>query len=167
MLFNVATAGAALLALSGSAVAVPQRKNAGAASGSNMCDVSTFNNGADYSIPQASAADCTALIQSLDNREQTWSVAHSWARLVTYGTCAFSVRVIAGSVNGLVGGADLYDLVNDSVKNYAQDGKVSCTGQYGQVVSSEGEVNCNTTPSGYSQVRVEWIVSDSSYNPSN
>ncbi|KAF2206231.1 hypothetical protein CERZMDRAFT_53627 [Cercospora zeae-maydis SCOH1-5] len=163
MLFNVATAGAALLALSGSAIAAPQRHNAGNASGSNMCDVSTFNDGADYSIPQASADDCTGLIQHLD-RTQKWTVDRSWARLETYGTCAFSVRVILGD-GGLVGGADMYDLIHDSVAGYGKEGVVSCTGQFAQVVSAEGEVACNTTPDGATQVRVEWIVADSSYNP--
>ncbi|CAK1362498.1 hypothetical protein CB0940_02263 [Cercospora beticola] len=163
MLFKVATAAVALCAASASAIALPQ--NAGNSAGSNMCDASTFNNGADLDIPQANAKDCTDLVAGLDT-SQTWSVSKSWARLSTQGTCAFSVRVIAGSKDGLVGGADLADLVNDSVNNFQQSGQVSCKGQFGQVVSAEGEVDCNT-PSGGSQVRVEWVIAASSYNPSN
>jgi hypothetical protein len=67
-----------------------------------------------------------------------------------------------GSNDGLIGGADLIDLVNDSVSKFGDNGVLSCQGQYEQYVSSEGEVNCNGIGN---TVRVEWIVAASSYNP--
>ncbi|KXT04534.1 hypothetical protein AC578_8653, partial [Pseudocercospora eumusae] len=138
--------------------------NAGNSPGSNMCDASTFNNGKTYQIQQAPVADCRKLIDNV-NRDGTFSLGHSWARPYTQGECAFSVRVIAGSKPGLVGGADIVDLVTDSITKFQESGYISCKGQYGQVVSSEGEVDCNAV--GGDRVRVEWILASTAYNPPN
>ncbi|KAF7189129.1 hypothetical protein HII31_09551 [Pseudocercospora fuligena] len=129
-----------------------------------MCDASTFNNGKQYDIVQAPVSDCQALIAGVD-RAGTFSLSHSWARPYTQGECAFSVRVIAGSKPGLVGGADVVDLVTDSISKFQESGYISCRGQYGQVVSAEGEVDRNAI--GGDQVRVEWILASSAYNPPN
>ncbi|EME85515.1 uncharacterized protein MYCFIDRAFT_52972 [Pseudocercospora fijiensis CIRAD86] len=157
--------GAAVLGLLPAlSLATPFPQNAGNSPGSNMCDASTFNNGKTYNIQQAPVSDCRALIASVD-RQATFSLNHSWARPYTKNQCAFSVRVIAGSKPGLVGGADIVDLVTDSIKNFQESGKISCRGQYGQVVSAEGEVDCNAL--GGDRVRVEWILASSAYNPPN
>jgi hypothetical protein len=83
------TAILALLPAMGLAAAVPAAlPQAGNAAGSNQCDVSTFNDGADLSIDEAPVDDCNALIAQI-NPTQTWSVAKSWARLETWGQCEF------------------------------------------------------------------------------
>lgn len=79
---------------------------------------------------------------------------------------SFSIRVIAGGKPGLVGGADVVDLVNDSINDFQETGYVSSRGQYGQIVSAEGEVDCNAKGGG-TPVRVEWILASSGYNPPN
>ncbi|EME39817.1 extracellular protein [Dothistroma septosporum NZE10] len=165
MHFNAAAVLALLPALSLAAVLSPRfPRNAGNTPGSNMCDASTFNDGTTYDIPQAPVADCRNLVNSIDT-SQTFTAEHSWSRPWTYGRCAFNVRVIAGSDAGLVGGADAADLLNDSSRKFGESGSYSCRGSYGQVVSAEGEVDCNAENGG--RVRVEWVVADSSYNPRN
>nr|QDX18265.1 ECP2 protein [Fulvia fulva] len=163
MLFNAAAAAVfAPLLVMGNVLP----RNAGNSPGSNRCDASTFNNGQDFDIPQAPVNDCRQMVENI-NIDAQFSVSHSWARpFGGYGDCAFNVRVIAGWRNGLVGGADAVDLLTDSVKNFGEANKVSSKGTYNQIVSAEGEVTCDSVDRG-GQVRVQWIVASSSYNPSN
>ncbi|KXT18522.1 hypothetical protein AC579_2237, partial [Pseudocercospora musae] len=162
MLFKAAVFGF-LPALS-LATPFPLPQNAGNSPGSNMCDASTFNNGKTYNIIQAPVSDCRALIAGV-NRSGTFSLSHSWARPYVQGNCAFTVRVIAGTKPGLVGGADIVDLVTDSISKFQESGYVACQGQFQQFVSAEGEVDCNAI--GGDKVRVEWILASTAYNPPN
>jgi hypothetical protein len=64
-----------------------------------------------------------------------------------------------------IAGDDVADLAQDSIKNFANDGHVGCTGGYNQKVSADGVMPCNS-PDG-TQLYVKWVLSTSDFNPAN
>lgn len=100
--------------------------------GKDTCGDSTFENQTSGGSPLV--GDCLVIIQNIQEDGSTdyttQVVGKNQREIVSFGTCALGVEAtkVDGNVNFVVGGQDVIDLINESVKRFASDGKVGARG---------------------------------------
>ncbi|THC87565.1 hypothetical protein EYZ11_012987 [Aspergillus tanneri] len=83
--------------------------------------------------------DCLTIIKNIQGDSSTdWTIqviGKHQRELARHGSCAFGVETtkVNGNVNFVVGGQDVIDIINESVKRFGADGKVA----------AKGKMNCN------------------------
>lgn len=108
--------------------------------GKNDCGDSTFENQTSGASP--SVDDCLQIIKNIEGDGSTeWTVGIGGQKAIAKaGGCAFGVEAdgVKGSVTYKVGGQDVIDIINESVKQFGGGGKVGakghmkCNGNAGQ-----------------------------------
>ncbi|CAK4034437.1 Hypothetical predicted protein [Lecanosticta acicola] len=153
--------------------------NAGNANGVNDCGVSSFVGLSLPSTSQADVNDCYAMLQKIQQDEE-WTLSQEGVVaingqdnpnvspiIVQEGSCTFSAVVSRDGQNdnlrAALGNADVIDLVSDSIKKYAVNGKVGCQGGFNQYsVASAGAMPCdNPNYRQGDQVNVDWTLAAS------
>jgi len=107
----------------------------------NGCGISSFTSEVSSSSPLSS--DCQWLVSVLAQPflgSGGWELSGSWSDVLTYDSCAFSARSIRGA-RATIGNEDAYDLLRDSLRDGARNGRVG----------ARGEMKCGN-------VDVEWRV---------
>jgi len=84
----------------------------------------------DYRDDSPSVADCERLSRNIAG-DGSWKVNlyDGWRKLATYGSCAFSAVSPWGELGGWVGNEDIRDLIRDSIRMWARNGKVGAHGE--------------------------------------
>ncbi|KAK3947971.1 hypothetical protein QBC32DRAFT_246732, partial [Pseudoneurospora amorphoporcata] len=103
--------------------------------GKNNCGDSTFENQTSGGSP--SVEDCLQIIKNIEGDGSTeWTVGiGAQKEIAKAGKCRFGVEAegVEGSVTYKVGGQDMIDIINESIKQFGGGGKVS----------AKGYMNCN------------------------
>ncbi|PLB49726.1 hypothetical protein P170DRAFT_447329 [Aspergillus steynii IBT 23096] len=105
--------------------------------GRDTCQESTFEDQITDASP--SIDDCLTIIENIEGDGTSdwthWVVGMPHREILWAGTCAFGVEAtkVHGNVDFVVGGQDVIDIINESVKRFGRDGKVG----------AKGEMNCN------------------------
>ncbi|KAL4899490.1 hypothetical protein BDW74DRAFT_171529 [Aspergillus multicolor] len=105
--------------------------------GKNTCEDSSFENQTSDASPLVE--DCKTIIRNIQGDGSTdWTtqvVGKPHREIASHGTCAFGVEAtkVDGNVNFVVGGQDVIDIINDSIAQFATDGKIG----------AKGNMNCN------------------------
>ncbi|KGO73174.1 Glycoside hydrolase, superfamily [Penicillium italicum] len=105
--------------------------------GRNTCGDSTFGNETSDGSPLVE--DCLTIIKNIQGdastRYTTLVVGKNQREIAAHGTCAFGVQAtkVDGNANFVTGGQDVIDIINESVKRFASNGKVG----------AKGNMNCN------------------------
>ncbi|THC88729.1 hypothetical protein EYZ11_011829 [Aspergillus tanneri] len=100
--------------------------------GKDTCGDSTFVDQTSDASP--SVDDCLTIIKNIEGDASTdWTtqvVGKNQRKVASHGSCAFGVEAtkVDGNVNFVVGGQDVIDIINDSIKQFARDGKVGAKG---------------------------------------
>ncbi|KAH7079713.1 putative necrosis-inducing factor-domain-containing protein [Paraphoma chrysanthemicola] len=111
----------------------------------NDCGDSTFVNQSSGGSPLI--ADCQQIVRNIAGGG-TWtvSVVKSHRQLVSYGTCVFGVDGDGGGLFVHVGNGDISDLINDSIKRFAWQGKVG----------AKGHMQCQNIDGGITYAGLNW-----------
>ncbi|KAH7071471.1 putative necrosis-inducing factor-domain-containing protein [Paraphoma chrysanthemicola] len=93
----------------------------------NDCGDSTFVNQSSGGSPQIS--DCQQIVRNIAGGG-TWTVGLGGEhhQIVQYGTCAFGINGDSSMNAAYIGNGDISDLINDSIKRFAWQGKVGAKG---------------------------------------
>ncbi|KAJ5759971.1 hypothetical protein N7520_007127 [Penicillium odoratum] len=109
--------------------------------GKDECGDSTFENETSGASPLVD--DCLTIIKNIEEDASTdfttQVVGKNQRELLSFGTCAFGVEAtkVNGNVNFVVGGQDVIDIINESIKQFATDGRVG----------AKGNMECNSNTS--------------------
>jgi hypothetical protein len=111
----------------------------------NVCGISTFISLTSGASPFVK--DCLSIVNHVLDKGH-WQVEAGSGKLhqlVQSATCAFGVRYKSNSVAGYhIGSSDIVDIINDSIRMFASDGRVGST----------GSMPCNDAQS--ESANVEW-----------
>ncbi|KAK6499976.1 hypothetical protein TWF481_010333 [Arthrobotrys musiformis] len=116
--------------------------------GIDKCRDSSFEDRTSGASPLVS--DCLQIIRNIEGNAQTeWTHSITGHRtILQYGSCKFGIERTGGTggaVQFQVGGQDVIDVINDSVRRYGGNGKVG----------AEGVMSCVGTTAG-TRVDVKW-----------
>ncbi|KAJ5647453.1 hypothetical protein N7490_003825 [Penicillium lividum] len=109
--------------------------------GKDKCGDSTFESQTSGASPLVD--DCLTIIKNIEEDASTdfttQVVGKNQRELLSFGTCAFGVEAtkVDGNVNFVVGGQDVIDIINESIKQFATDGRVG----------AKGNMECNSNTS--------------------
>ncbi|KAF9054904.1 putative necrosis-inducing factor-domain-containing protein [Panaeolus papilionaceus] len=144
-----------LVTLSGMARAVPRPEsrsvplNALEARWVNACEDSSFINQSSEGSPRVD--DCLQIIRNIGYGEVYLLSLDTQHELATFGNCAIGAYspFIRGVTNVRVGGQDVIDLINDSVRNF----------QWNGLVGAKGEMRCKVDPDNLDHLQnVQWGI---------
>jgi hypothetical protein len=127
--------------------------HAGIAPGANECGSSSFDTTDAEDAPLVS--DCNDMLSYIVN-DQEWTITTEPQTIISSGTCAFVAVTRGGEAQ--LGNADVTDLVNTSIQDYAEAEYVSCEGGFDLFIGTEGTMPCEEVSDETESVTVDWSI---------